>query len=93
MESYAQLATVPHIPDPIQEPYDDGFRSYERHCCCHLYQAWMPAKTTSGWQAIKLWHPPENQGETKMQIARPHDDWRKEWVRGWEEARSRDRVA
>lgn len=69
------------------DPTLSGYAAFTDHRGCALLQAFAPAENLEGRDAIRYWHGPENQGETPMQIQRPHDAWRTEWMRGWERAK------
>lgn len=72
------------------DPAIAGYNAFFAHRRCALLQAYLPAETAEtaeGIRAIKLWHGPEDQGATAMQIQRPHDAWRVEWCKGWDRAR------
>ena len=68
--------------------YTDGYEAYSRHQMCSFLNGYAPANRIAGRTAIRLWHEPEDQGAALVQIARPHDAWRVEWVRGWDDARA-----
>ena len=69
-------------------PADNGYTAFTHHRRCALLQAWCAAESMTGAEAIRHWHPPEDQGSTAMQIVRPHDAWRVQWAREWDQARA-----
>lgn len=70
-------------PDPTLS----GYAAFTAHRGCALLQAFAPAENLRGADAIRFWHGPEDQGTTAMQIQRPHDAWRAQWMREWDQAR------
>lgn len=71
----------------MSDPTLSGYAAYSARRGCALLQAFAPAERLEGKDAIRFWHGPEDQGTTAMQIQRPHDAWRTEWMRGWDRAR------
>lgn len=65
-----------------------GYTAFTHHRRCALLQGFAPAESLDGGQAIRYWHPPENQGATRMQIHRPHDPARAQWMKEWDRARA-----
>lgn len=65
-----------------------GHTAFTTHRATPALQGFAPAENLDGKDAIRYHHPPEDQGATPMQIARPHDAWRQEWCRGWDRARA-----
>lgn len=67
--------------------YQAGFEAFSQHQNCALFEGFAPARTLEGEDAIRFHLPAEDQGTALIQMARPHDRWYQEWVRGWNDAR------
>lgn len=61
--------------------FDDGRLCRERVRSSRYLNQYAPL---AGEYAIKLFLPPEPQGDTAMQVARPRDSKYADWIRGWD---------